>query len=160
MRAALCPGSFDPVTHGHLDVIERAAALFDRLFVTVFVQREKSPLFSSAERVEMLREVTRGLANVVVDQSEGLLVEYARGHGINVVVRGLRAVSDFEYEMAMAEVNKRLYGELETLFMMTRPANSFVSSTLVREVAGHGGDVRELVPAPVAQRLAEKFRRG
>ena len=160
MQAALCPGSFDPVTHGHLDVIERAAVLFDRLFVTVFVQREKSPLFAPAERVEMLREVTRDLANVVVDQSDGLLVDYARGHGISVVVRGLRAVSDFEYEMAMAEMNKRLYGELETLFMMTRPANSYVSSTLVREVAGRGGDVRELVPAPVAARLAEKFRRG
>ena len=159
MQAALCPGSFDPVTHGHLDVIARAAALFERLHVTVFVQRDKSPLFTPSERVAMLRDVTADLPNVVVDSSDGLLVDYARAHGIAVVVRGLRAVSDFEYEMAMAEMNKQLYGDLETLFMMTRPANSYLSSTLVREVASRGGDVGQLVPAAVAARLRQKFGR-
>ncbi len=157
MRSALCPGSFDPVTNGHLDVIERAAGLFDRLYVAVFVNSEKSPLFAPSERVEMLREATAHLPTVVVDHASGLLVEYARAHGATVVIRGLRAVSDFEYELAMAEMNKRLYADLETLFMMTRPAHSYLSSTLVREVARWGGDVSGLVPSGVARRLARKF---
>lgn len=158
MRSALCPGSFDPVTNGHLDVIERAAGLFERLYVTVFVNSDKSPLFDPQERMDMLREATGHLPTVVVDSASGLLVQYARAHGATVVVRGLRAVSDFEYELAMAEMNKRLYGDLETLFMMTRPAHSYLSSTLVREVARWGGDVSGLVPAGVAERLARKFR--
>lgn len=157
MRSALCPGSFDPVTNGHLDVIERAAGLFERLYVTVFVNSEKSPLFDPSERLEMLREATGHLPTVVVDGASGLLVEYARAHGATVVVRGLRAVSDFEYELAMAEMNKRLYGDLETLFMMTRPTHSYLSSSLVREVARWGGDVSGLVPPGVAERLARKF---
>lgn len=160
MRAALCPGSFDPVTNGHVDVIERAAGLFDRLHVTVFVNAEKSPLFDAGERVEMLREATAHLPTVVVGQASGLLVDFARSHGAGVVIRGLRAVSDFEYELAMAEMNKRLYGELETLFMMTRPEHSYLSSTLVREVARWGGDVAGLVPSGVAARLARKFAKG
>lgn len=158
MRAALCPGSFDPVTNGHLDVIERAAGLFDRLYVTVFVNAEKSPLFNPTERVEMLREATEHLPMVVVDHASGLLADYARSHGATVVIRGLRAVSDFEYELAMAEMNKRLFSDLETLFMMTRPAHSYLSSTLVREVARWGGDVAGLVPPGVAGRLMAKFR--
>lgn len=158
LRLALCPGSFDPVTNGHLDVIERAAGLFERLYVTVFVNAEKSPLFEPAERVQMLRDATGHLPTVVVDHASGLLADYARRQGATVVIRGLRAVSDFEYELAMAEMNKRLYGDLETLFMMTRPAHSYLSSTLVREVARWGGDVAGLVPLGVAERLARKFR--
>lgn len=160
MRAALCPGSFDPVTNGHLDVIERAAAIFGRLYVTVFTNTDKLPLFPASERVDMLRVVTAHLPVVVVDQADGLLADYARDRGIAVVVRGLRAVSDFEYEMAMAEMNKQLFSDLETLFMMTRPANSYLSSTLVKEVARRGGNVSGLVPADVAARLAAKMRRG
>jgi pantetheine-phosphate adenylyltransferase len=156
---ALCPGSFDPVTNGHLDVIERAATLFDRLLVTVFSSGDKTPLFDPRERVEMLREATAHLPTVEVDHSEGLLADYAREHGVRVVVRGLRAVSDFDYEMAMAEMNKQLYPDLETLFMMTRPANSYLSSTLVKEVARRGGDVSGLVPPGVAARLGAKMRR-
>ncbi len=145
------------MTLGHLDVIERAAALFDRLYVTVFVHGDKTPLFSLPERVEMLRQVTEHLPRVVVDHSSGLLADYAREHGVGVVVRGLRAVSDFEYEMAMAEMNKQLYQDLETLFMMTRPANSYLSSTLVREVAARGADVHAMVPPLVAEWLRRKF---
>lgn len=157
VRAALCPGSFDPVTNGHLDVIERAAALFDKLFVTVFSNIDKTPLFSPEERVDMLQQSTAHLPNVQVEHSSGLLAAYARSHGIGVVIRGLRALSDFEYELAMAEMNKHLYSELETLFMMTRPAYAFLSSTLVKDVARRGGDVSGLVPAEVQRRLMEKF---
>ncbi len=157
MGAALCPGSFDPVTNGHMDVIERACELFERVHVTVFVHADKSPLFSVEDRLAMLQEATAHLRGVVVAQASGLLVDYARRHGIRVCVRGLRAVSDFEYELAMAEMNKRLYGDLETMFMMTRPAYSYLSSTLVREVARWGGDVAGLVPAGVAARLAQKY---
>ncbi len=159
MRGALCPGSFDPVTNGHLDVIERAAVLFPRLFVTVFTNTEKQPLFTAAERVDMLRAVTAHLPSVVVEQSDGLLADYARDRGVRVVIRGLRAVSDFEYEMAMAEMNKQLFGDLETMFMMTRPANSYLSSTLVKEVARRGGNVSGLVPTGVGARLIEKMGR-
>lgn len=160
MPAALCPGTFDPVTHGHLDVIGRAATLFEPLFVTVFENLDKNPLFAPAERVAMLREATADLRGVVVEHSSGLLADYARERGVRVVVRGLRAVSDFEYEMAMAEMNKQLFGDLETLFMMTRPSHSYVSSTLVKDVARRGGDVSRLVPPGVAARLAGRLRPG
>jgi len=160
LPAALCPGTFDPVTVGHLDVIERAALLFEPLYVTVFSNSDKSPLFEPAERADMLRVATAHLPGVVVDHDAGLLADYARTRGVKVVVRGLRAVSDFEYEMAMAEMNKQLYRELETLFMMTRPANSYLSSTLVKEVARRGGDVARLVPPGVAARLAGRIGRS
>ncbi len=150
------PGTFDPVTLGHLDVIARAATIFEPLYVTVFENLEKNPLFPAAERVQMLREATADLPGVVVEHHGGLLADYARERGVLVVVRGLRAVSDFEYEMAMAEMNKQLFGELETLFMMTRPANSYLSSTLVKDVARRGGDVSRLVPPGVAARLAAR----
>ena len=155
--SALCPGSFDPVTNGHLDVIERAAPVVDLLYVAVFTNTEKSPLFSAAERVDMLRVATAHLPNVRVEAASGLLTAYARERGIRLVLRGLRAVSDFEYELAMAEMNKQLYAELETLFMMTRPAHSFLSSSLVKEVARWGGDVSGLVPDHVSRRLRERF---
>ena len=157
MQAALCPGSFDPVTCGHLDVIERAAGLFDRIYVTVFVNSEKSPLFTVEERVGMLREVTAGVPNVTVDTSEGLLSDYVRRRGIRAVIKGLRAVTDFEYEFQMAQMNMHLCADVETLFMMTRPAYAYLSSSIVKEVARWGGDVAGLVPPVVERRLRAKF---
>lgn len=154
---ALCPGSFDPVTNGHLDVIERTAALFEQVFVTIFFNTAKVPLFAPEERMDLLRKATAHLPNVVVDGASGLLAQYAQAHEIGVVVRGLRAVSDFEYEFAMAEMNKQVYGNLETLFMMARPPHSYLSSTLVREVAQWGGDVRGFVPDCVARALQQRF---
>jgi pantetheine-phosphate adenylyltransferase len=156
---ALCPGTFDPVTNGHLDIIERAARRFDALIVGVLDNPAKQPLFPAEERVQMLKEVTAGLPNVEVDLFAGLLVEYAARRGADLVVKGLRAVSDFEYEIQMAQMNHQLSG-VETLFMTTDPRWSFLSSSLVKEVARFGGDVRSLVPPPVAGRLADKLGGG
>lgn len=157
MRTALCPGSFDPVTCGHLDVIERAARLFDRLYVTIFVNSDKAPLFTVDERVEMLAEATRALANVTVDTCEGLLSDYVRRRGIQAVIKGLRAVTDFEYEFQMAQMNMHLNADLETLFMMTRPAYAYLSSSIVKEVARWGGEITGLVPPRVERSLRAKF---
>lgn len=151
---ALCPGTFDPVTNGHLDIIERAAQRFDALVVGVLDNPSKQPLFSAEERVGLLKEVTHDLANVEVEAFSGLLVEYATRRGIGVVVKGLRAVTDFEFEIQMAQMNHRLSG-VETLFMPTSPQWSFLSSSLIKEVARFGGDVTGLVPSTVAERLAE-----
>jgi pantetheine-phosphate adenylyltransferase len=153
---ALCPGTFDPVTNGHLDIIERAGQRFDAVVVAVLDNPGKQPLFSVDERVAMLKEATTGLDNVDVESFSGLLVEYARRKGSDVIVKGLRAVTDFEYEIQMAQMNRRLTG-METLFMTTDPTWSFLSSSLVREVARFGGDVSELVPSVVVDRLAERF---
>jgi pantetheine-phosphate adenylyltransferase len=153
---ALCPGTFDPVTNGHLDIIERAGQRFDAVVVAVLDNPGKQPLFSVDERVAMLKEATTGLDNVDVESFSGLLVEYARRRGSDVIVKGLRAVTDFEYEIQMAQMNRRLTG-VETLFMTTDPTWSFLSSSLVREVARFGGDVSELVPPVVVERLAERF---
>ena len=153
---ALCPGTFDPVTNGHLDIIERAGQRFDAVVVAVLDNPGKQPLFSVDERVAMLKEATTGLDNVDVESFSGLLVEYARRRGSDVIVKGLRAVTDFEYEIQMAQMNRRLTG-METLFMTTDPTWSFLSSSLVREVARFGGDVSELVPPVVVDRLAERF---
>jgi pantetheine-phosphate adenylyltransferase len=153
---ALCPGTFDPVTNGHLDIIERAGQRFDAVVVAVLDNPAKQPLFSVDERVAMLKEATTGLDNVDVESFSGLLVEYARRRGSDVIVKGLRAVTDFEYEIQMAQMNRRLTG-METLFMTTDPTWSFLSSSLVREVARFGGDVSELVPPVVVERLAERF---
>ena len=153
---ALCPGTFDPVTNGHLDIIERAGQRFDAVVVAVLDNPGKQPLFSVDERVAMLKEATTGLDNVDVESFSGLLVEYARRRGSDVIVKGLRAVTDFEYEIQMAQMNRRLTG-METLFMTTDPTWSFLSSSLVREVARFGGDVSELVPPVVVERLAERF---
>ena len=154
---ALCPGTFDPVTNGHLDIIERAGQRFDAVVVGVLDNPGKDPLFSAEERVQMLKEVTTGLANVTVVSFGGLLVESAKALGADVVVKGLRAVTDFEYEIQMAQMNYALAG-VETLFMTTGPQWSFVSSSLVKEVARFGGDVSELVPPVVAERLRERLR--
>ncbi len=157
MTRALIPGSFDPVTFGHLDVIERTARLFDEVLVAVVENPHKSTIFSLDERTEMLADVTCHLHNLKVDAFEGLLVGFARDRDVQAIVKGLRAVSDFEYELQMAQVNYRLSG-IETLFMPTTPEHSFLSSSLVREVAGFGGDVSSMVPPQVAERLAARFR--
>jgi pantetheine-phosphate adenylyltransferase len=153
---ALCPGTFDPATNGHLDIIERAAQRFDAVVVGVLDNPAKQPLFSAEERVRMLEAATGGLPNVSVAAFSGLLVEAARSVGADVVVKGLRAVTDFEAEIQMAQMNRALAG-VETLFMTTSPAWSFLSSSLVKEVARFGGDVSGLVPAAVLEGLRERL---
>jgi pantetheine-phosphate adenylyltransferase len=153
---AIYPGSFDPVTNGHLDLIERAAKIFERLIVAVLRNTDKAPLFTLAERVEMLREVTRAFPNVEVDTFDGLLVDYARRMQARVLLRGIRAVSDYEYELQMALMNRKLEPEMETVFMLPAQAYSYVSSRLVREIARLGGPVSGLVPPAVEQRLRTK----
>jgi pantetheine-phosphate adenylyltransferase len=158
-RTAVYPGSFDPVTCGHLDVIRRGAALFDRLIVAVSPvssNAAKQPLFNTEERVAMLRGVTKNLANVEVSALEGLLVEYAAARNAQVIIKGLRAVSDFEFEYAMALMNRRLAPDIDALFLMTSAQYSYLSSSLVKEVARLGGSLEGLVPEPVAQALAAR----
>jgi pantetheine-phosphate adenylyltransferase len=156
VRRCVCPGSFDPVTNGHLDVIERASRLYDEVTVGVLDNASKSGLFAVDERMEMLREATTAFGNVTVDSFQGLLVDYCRARDIPVVVKGLRAVSDFDYELQMSQMNNRLTG-LETLFVATNPEYSFLSSSLVKEVATWGGDVSGLVPEPVLRRLSARL---
>lgn len=156
---AVCPGSFDPPTLGHLDVIGRAAGLFDRVTVAVLVNPDKRGMFALEERLELLRATTADLPNVDVDTFRGLLVDYCRDRGIGAIVKGLRAVSDFDYELQMAQMNHGLTG-VDTLFMPTSPEYSFVSSSLVKQVATYGGDVDHLLPALVARALAAKLARG
>ena len=157
MATALCPGSFDPVTNGHLDIIERTARHFDDVIVAVIRNPQKSEsLFTLEERQEMLREVTAHLPNVRIDFFKGLLVDYATEHDASAIVKGLRAVSDFDYELQMAQMNERLSG-IDTFFISTSPQYSFLSSSLVREVARYGGDVTNMVPPAVAKRLNERF---
>ncbi|MGY1671289.1 pantetheine-phosphate adenylyltransferase [Geodermatophilus sp. SYSU D00710] len=155
MRRAVCPGSFDPVTNGHVDVITRAAALYDELVVAVLVNPGKAGLFSVDERMDLLRDAVAELPNVVVDSFSGLLVDYCRSHGIPVVVKGLRAVGDFEYELQMAQMNRELAG-VETLFVPTAPQVGHLSSSLVKQIATFGGDVSRLVPKAVLDRLLAK----
>ena len=156
MRRAVCPGSFDPVTLGHLDIVERASAIYDEVVVAVLVNKKKSSLYSVPERMEMLREVTAGYGNVTVDSFQGLLVDYCRAHHVPVIVKGLRAISDFDYELQMAQMNHGLAG-VETMFMTTNPLYSFLSSSLVKEVATYGGDVSGLVPELVRASLVERM---
>ena len=153
---AIYPGSFDPLTNGHLDLIERGAKLFDRLIVAVLRNLDKAPLFSLDERVEMLTEVTRPWPNVEVDVFGGLLVDYAQRRNASVILRGIRAVSDYEYELQMAMMNRKLEPNLETVFMMPAVAYSYLSSRVVREIAQLGGPVQGLVPPAVEQRLRAK----
>lgn len=156
-KIAIYPGSFDPVTLGHLDVIERAAALFDRLIITVAVNASKEPLFSMHERQAQLREVCKDIINVEVATFEGLLVDALDKFKACAVVRGLRSISDFEYEIHMAMMNRDLNPRCETVFLMPSPATSFVSSRMIREVASLGGDVERFVPASIAKILQEKY---
>ena len=158
MRRAVCPGSFDPVTNGHVDVINRAAALYDELVVAVLVNPGKAGLFAVDERMDLLREAVAPLPNVTVDSFQGLLVDYCRSHDIPVIVKGLRAVSDFEYELQMAQMNRELAG-IETLFVPTAPQVGHLSSSLVKQIATFGGDVSNLVPEEVAARLQEAIAR-
>jgi pantetheine-phosphate adenylyltransferase len=152
----VCPGSFDPVTNGHLDIIGRAAGLYDEVVVAVGINVSKNRLFTDDERVEMLREVTARYANVRIERFNGLLVDFCAVHGITAVIKGLRAVSDFEYEMQMAQMNYRM-AKVETLFMTTNPLYSFLRSSLVKEIAKYGGDVSGLVPETVLSRLRERL---
>lgn len=152
-RVAIYPGSFDPLTNGHVDIITRGAAIFDRIIVAILLNREKSPLFSVAERVQMAQEVFADEPKVVVMSFNGLLVNFARQQGAHVIVRGLRAISDFEYEFQMALMNRRLVPELETVFMMPAEAYTYISSRLIREVFALGGPITGLVPAVVESRM-------
>jgi pantetheine-phosphate adenylyltransferase len=156
VRRVVCPGSFDPATNGHLDIISRAASLHDEVVVVVGANLAKEGLFTVDERLDMLREVTSGLPNVGVDKFTGLLVDFCRAHQVSAIVKGLRAVSDFEYEMEMAQMNYRLAG-VETLFMTANPLYSFLRSSLVKEIAKYGGDVASLVPQPVYEQLRARL---
>jgi len=152
----VCPGSFDPITFGHLDIIERASSLFDEVVVAVLVNKTKKSLFTVEERIDMIREVTTKYPNVVVDSWSGLLVDYCKKNSIPIIVKGLRAVTDFDYELQMSQINFQLQG-VETLFMSTAPAHSFLSSSLVKEVASYGGDVTSYVPAVLLERLQQRL---
>lgn len=156
MRRAVCPGSFDPVTNGHLDIVQRASNLFDEVVVAVLINKKKQGMFTVEERISLLQEVTADFPNVVVDSFHGLLVDFCKDRGIQAIVKGLRAVSDFDYELQMAQMNHGLTG-VDTLFMPTSPAYSFVSSSLVKQVATYGGDVRHLLPDVVADALAARL---
>ncbi|MBI4455761.1 MAG: pantetheine-phosphate adenylyltransferase [Acidobacteria bacterium] len=156
---AIYPGSFDPITNGHLDVIKRCCNLFEKVIVAVLLNAAKTPLFSTAERVRMLREATGHLKNVSVETFEGLLVDYARRKRARVIVRGIRAVSDYEYELQMALMNRRLDDSIETVFMMPAESYSYLSSRLVKEVFLLGGSVNGLVPPTVETALAKKIKR-
>ena len=154
---AIYPGSFDPVTNGHLDLIERGAKIFGRLTVAVLRNSDKQPLFSLNERLEMLQHVTKQYPNVEVDSFDGLLVEYANRLGAQVLLRGIRAVSDYEYELQMALMNRRLRPEIETVFLMASEAHSFISSRLVKEVIRLGGNIAGLVPPSIEGRLKRRL---
>lgn len=157
MRTAVYPGSFDPITNGHLDIIKRAAKLYDRIIVGVLTNSSKKPLFSVEERMEMIRTVTSDLDNVYVDSFSGLLVDFAKANKVSVIVKGLRTVDDFEYEFQMALLNKTLDPEIETMFMMTNSKYSYISSSMVKELAGFGGDLTDLVPAQIVNNIKEKY---
>ncbi len=158
-RKALYPGTFDPVTYGHLDIIKRASKIYDHLFIGVAHNKNKSPLFNVKERVDMLRKVTAGLDNVSVEDFNGLVIDYARKKRTRVILRGLRMISDFEYEFQMALTNRKLAGDIETIFMMTGDSYAYLSSKLIKEAVMLGAGVREFVPDFVAGKLKQKLKR-
>lgn len=160
MRIAVYPGSFDPVTLGHLDIIKRSSKIFDEVIVAVMFNRNKKPLFSVEERVSLLLEATRDLQNVRIDWHEGLLVDYLRNNNLQIIVKGLRAISDFEAEFQMASVNQKLLKELETVFIMTRTDYMYLSSSIVKEVANFGGDISNFVTDEVKQAIEAKLGGG
>lgn len=157
-RIAICPGSFDPITNGHIDIIRRGAKIFDEVIVVVFTNDAKTPLFSTEERLQLISEATKDLSNVTVDTSNSLVIEYAKEKGAQVILRGLRAVSDFEYEMQIASMNRKLDQEIETFFVMTNNQYSYLSSSIVKEVASYHANVSCLVPTVVEKALKEKFK--
>lgn len=157
-KIAVIPGTFDPITNGHLDIIERAAKIFDLLYVSVLNNSSKKPLFTIEERMEMIRQVTAHLPNVQVESASGLTVDYAATRGATAIVRGLRAVSDFEYEMQIASMNRTLNADIETFFVMTNTKYSFLSSSMLKEVAQYQGDISELVPEIVNEQVQAKFK--
>lgn len=160
MKVCVCPGSFDPVTHGHVDIIQRAADIFDHVYVVALYNRDKNPFFNLDERLEMLRAATHELPNVSVDSYDGLVIEYARQKKALALIRGLRAVTDFEFEFKLAAMNRSLDSDIETMFMMTSSEYAFVSSSAVKEVASLGGDVSRWVCPSVAKKLYDKFQKG
>jgi len=157
MRTAVYPGSFDPITYGHIDLIERALCIFDNLIVAVAEHHSKSPLFTMEERVEMVREATENYDRVTVDRISGLTVDYVRQREASVIVRGLRAISDFEFELEMALMNRKLASDIETVFLMTSIQHSYIRSSLIKEIAALGGCLDGLVPDSVKERLNRKF---
>jgi pantetheine-phosphate adenylyltransferase len=159
MTGAVCPGSFDPVTLGHIDIFERAAAQFDEIVVAILLNPAKQSLFDLDERIAMINESTTHLPNLRVEAGEGLVVDFVRSRGLSAIVKGLRTGTDFEYELQMAQMNKHIAG-VDTFFIATTPRYSFVSSSLAKEVAMLGGDVSDLLPVPVNRRLAEKLSHG
>ena len=158
MKTAIYPGSFDPVTYGHIDIIKRAAAIFDELTVSVLNNRVKTPLFSIEERVNMLKEVTKDIPNVRISSYEGLLVDLAGRVNANAIIRGLRAVTDFEYELSLAQTNRKLSGEVDTIFLTTALEYAYLSSSTVKEVASFNGDISKFVPPHIAELTYAKFK--
>jgi len=156
VKRVVCPGSFDPITFGHLDIIKRASSIFDEIVIAVLVNQTKQTLFTVDERIEMIGEVTARYKNVKVASWSGLLVDYCKANDISMIVKGLRAVTDFDYELQMSQINLQLQG-VETLFMSTAPAHSFLSSSLVKEIASYGGDVSSYIPEPILKRLKARL---
>jgi pantetheine-phosphate adenylyltransferase len=156
---AVYPGTFDPVTNGHIDLVERSLRIFDELVIAVAENPKKQPLFSLDDRIDMFKTVTAGFKNITIEGFDGLLVDYVRQKRASAIVRGLRAISDFEYEMQMALMNRRFDHTIETVFLMPNEAYSFITSTIVKEAAGYGGDISTLVPSVVLERLKNKFKK-
>jgi len=156
VKRVVCPGSFDPITFGHLDIIKRASSIFDEIVIAVLVNQTKQTLFTVDERIEMIGEVTAQYKNVKVASWSGLLVDYCKANDISMIVKGLRAVTDFDYELQMSQINLQLQG-VETLFMSTAPAHSFLSSSLVKEIASYGGEVSSYIPEPILKRLKARL---
>ena len=160
MKTAICPGSFDPVTLGHMDIIRRASKIFDRVVVAVMVNPAKKAAFTLEERMELLRKATAGMEGVEVAGFEGFLADYARMRGACAIVKGLRAVSDFEYEFQMALINQKLNGELETMFLTTQAQNMYLSSSMVKDIASFGGDISSFVPAAILEDISNRLCKG
>lgn len=156
-RIVVCPGSFDPITNGHLDIIARGSRIFDKVYVCILNNSRKKSLFTVEERIQLIKEATKAYDNVLVDTYDGLLVDYCKKVNANVILRGLRAVSDFEYEMVITSMNRKLDNDIETFFMLTRNEYSFLSSSIVKEVAQYNGNISSLVPKVVEDALKEKF---
>lgn len=157
MKTVICPGSFDPVTKGHMDIIERASKLFDRVIVAVLVNAQKNPSFTIDERIQLLKETTGHLENVEIDTFDGLLVDYAKLKGACAVVKGLRAVTDFEYEFQMSMINKKLCPEIETIFLNTSQEYMYLSSSVVKQIASAGGDISKFVPAEIRDKIVDRL---